>query len=403
MQNKKLNWRLHTLATTMLTCALLPFSNAYAIHYQGPLVVDSNYVKKHGNVITGNYQGSTTFPAISITNMSTPIVIANCNLTGPGDLIYAVNSNVTVMTTTGIGTNPNIANATKGMFVHAVNPINLTVSKNAISDVSIGVYVGGYSGNGSISQTITINNNKFSNIDGRPSNGNGGYVTSGSYNAHAIELINVTAVPGIVIDWNEIDNVPFQSQSGQIIDLVDASGTASSPMLVHDNYASGAYPADPGVDAYSGGGILVDGTASDTAKTASAYINIYNNQVVSTANVGIAISAGHNNTVYNNRVVSSGLISNGTFVAGSSAIGMYNWNFYQQPATVFNNNVMHDNVVGLLRKVSGALQRADFWLPGQTTSVNNNSFTPNNTSAPTLASEAAEYAAWQLKLANQGS
>jgi hypothetical protein len=403
MRNKKLNWRLKTIVAILLTGTLLPFSSAYAIHYQGPLVVDANYVKKHGSVITGSYQGTTSVPAISVTNMSTPIVIANCTLTGPGDLIYAINSNVSVITTTGTGSNPNIANQVKGMFVHAVNPISLTVSKNTINNVSMGVYVSGYSGNRSVSQTITINNNTINNIDGRPSNGNGGYATNGSYNSHGIELLNVTGVPGIVIDWNQIINVASQSQSGQMINLIDASGTVSSPILVHDNYTQGAYPTDPGVDAYSGGGILVDGSANDTAASTSAYINIYNNQVVSTANVGIAIAAGHNNSVYSNRVISSGIIANGTFVAGSSAIGMYNWNYYEQSAAVFNNNNIHDNVVGLLRKVSGVLQRADYWLPGQTTSVNNVAFTPNNSSAPTLANEAAEFAAWQKKLANQDS
>jgi hypothetical protein len=398
---QKPTWRLTRIAALTLACVILPFSNAYAIHYHGPLVVDAAYVKKHGTTITGSFQGNATYPAISITNMTTPIIVANCTLTGPGDLIYTTNSNVTVISNTGTGTNPNVSGTAKGMFVHAINPISLSVSKNTVSSVGYGVSVSGYSGNKSVSQNISILNNKFTNIDGRPSNGNGGYVTSGSFNTNGILLTNITSVPSIEVAWNEIDNTPFASQSGQIIDLIDASGTAASPILVHDNYLSGAYPANPGVDAYSGGGILVDGTAKDTAANTSAYINIYNNQVVSSANVGIAIAAGHNNNVYNNRVVSSGLISTGLFVAGGNAIGMYNWNYYNQANTVFFANNIYNNVVGLLRKTAGVVQRADYWLPGQTGAPGDASFVPNNASSPTLANEATEYQNWLKKLANE--
>jgi parallel beta-helix repeat protein len=393
----------NTATAAIIALTILPASAAYAIHYSGPIYVDANYVKKHGNVITGNYQGTTTLPAVTISNATGSIVVANCNLTGPGDMIYIVNSNVSVTGTTAVGSNPNIAGTAKGMFVHAINPVNLSVTNNNVSDVSYGVYVSGYSGNYAVGQTISILNNKFSNIDGRPSNGSGGYVTTGSYNAHGIQLNNIHGLAHMVVAWNEIDNVPFQSQSAEVIETIDVSGICASHLAIHDNYVQGAYPADPGVDAYSGGGILINGTATDTATTASAFTDILNNQVVSTANVGIAIAAGHDNTVSGNRVVSSGYVATGTtkLIAFSSAIGMYNWNYYNQAVTVFFNNMITNNVVGLIRKSStGVPQRADTWLPGQTGGTNT-SFLPYTSTSPTLANETTEYQTWLQKLANQ--
>jgi parallel beta-helix repeat protein len=392
-------------ALVAAVCSFLPFSAAYAIHYNGPLVVDAHYIKKHGGVITGNYQGTQTNAAITITNASSPVTISSSNLTGPGDLIYIANSNVTVTNTTGSGTNPNIAGTAKGMFVHAINPSNLSVTKCNVSNVSFGVSVTGYSGNFKTGQTISILDNVFNNIDGRPSNGTGGYAASGSFNAHGIQLSNINSLAGMEIGWNQIVNVPFQSQSAEVIETIDVSGTASSPLLIHDNYVQGAYPANPGVDGYSGGGIMLNGTSTDTVGVTSAYTNVYNNQIVSTANMGIAIAAGHNNNVYNNRVVSSGYVSTGTksLIAFSTAIGMYNWNYYALPPTVFFSNLIQTNVVGLIRKsTTGAPVRGDLWLPGQTTN-NNTSFLPNNDTSPTLADEATEYQNWLVKLKNHNN
>jgi parallel beta-helix repeat protein len=390
-------------AAAMLALTVLPATSAFAIHYNGPLYVDANYINKHGNVITGNYQGTTTLPAITISNAVGQVVIANCYLTGPGDLIYAVNSNVQVTGTTAVATNPNISGTSKGMFIHAINPINLSVTNNNVSDVSYGVYVNGYSGNHAVGQTINITNNKFTNIDGRPSNGSGGYVTTGSFNAHGIQLSNIHRLAHMVVSWNEFDNVPFQSQSAEIIETVDVSGTSANHLSIHDNYVQGAYPANPGTDSYTGGGIMINGTANDTAATTSAFTDVLNNQVVSTANMGIAIAVGHDNTVSGNRVVSSGYVSTGTInlIAFSSAIGMYNWNYYNQAKTVFFNNMITNNVIGLIRKsTAGSPQRADTWLPGQSGGTNT-SFLPNTVTSPNLADETTEYQTWLKKLANE--
>jgi hypothetical protein len=377
----------------------LPLSSYYAINYQGPLVVNNNYIGENGNIITGNFQGTLTQPAISVTT-TTPVTIINSNVTGPGDLIYAAGANITVLNTKGIATNPNVANVQKGMFVHVEGAINVKVENCSAEGVRFGVYINRYSGNFTHNNTVKILNNLFTNIDARPSDGNGGYVKNGSWNSHAIQLNAVrSGVPNMEIAWNEIVNTPFNSQSNDLINIYGSNGTAASHLLIHDNYAQGAYPAKPGVDTgYSGGGIITDGNATQIADTTASYIDIYNNQVVSTSNYGIAIAAGHDIALYNNRVVSSGFV-NGIFISKLNAVGAYNWNCYNQPSTVFFNNHVHDNYIGLISKnSSGSLFRNDVWLPGQNYNLENNlSFQPNNAQSPSATDEANEYKAWQKK------
>jgi hypothetical protein len=392
---------LKLLTALVLLSGTMP---AFAMHYLAPLNIDKAYVKAHGNTITGNFQGTQTAPAILVSNATGPIYIVNSNVQGPGDLIKVVNSDVHVMNTTGVGTYPTQTGIAKGTFVTATNPVNLVVSDCHVSDVSFGVYVTGYGGNNSINNAISILRNHFSNIDGRPTDGKGGYVTSGDFKAHAVQINNVLNVPGIEIAWNEIINTPHISASGQLIEIIDGSGIPSNHMLIHDNYIQGAYPANPGVDGYTGGGMIVNGTATDTAATTSAYIDIYNNQIVSTANVGIAVAAGHDISVHDNRIVSSGYLSDGTFMPMSYANGIYNWNYYNQGPKVFFNDDMNTNTVGMIAKDSnGNPRRSDWYLPGQKDPEANVDLTPNDSAHPTLADEANEYTLWQNKVNNQTS
>ena len=74
-------------------------------------------------------------------------------------------------------------------------------------------------------------------------------------------------------------NYPSQSLVNENINMFDSGGTSSSPAQIHDNYVQGAYAFNPAVDGYNGGGFTTDGGAGDTAQTASAFNNIYNNQI----------------------------------------------------------------------------------------------------------------------------
>jgi hypothetical protein len=396
IRNKKIMRKL----SLIFVCSVLPIS-AQATHFQGPLLVNDAFVKTNGNIISGNFSGTLTSPAITVSSTS-PVIILNSTVTGPGDLIYTAGGNVEIDNTVGTGTNPNVVNTQKGYFVHAEKPVSLSVNNCTVTGTSMGVYVHGYSGNYTHTNTITIYNNQFNNIDGRPSDGKSGYVTNGDYNAHTIQFNNVVGVPDIEISWNQSINLPLQGDVGAIISMYDSSGTSTSPIMIHDNYLQGALPSDPGVDKYAGGGILTDGTASDTATNASAWVNVYNNQIVASANYGISFAAGNNNNAYNNRVVSSGFTTSGAFYPMTYANGVNNYNNYNQPATVFFNNLIQNNVVGYIGGTPGAPtvpRRSDHYLPGQASTVVNNWWTPNDAAHPTLADEANELAMWEAKQA----
>ena len=211
---------------------------------------------------------------------------------------------------------------------------------------------------------------------------------------HAIIIANINSLPGMTIAWNQIINQPGNSRVEDNINIYESSGTLSSPILIHDNYIFGGYNIDPTNTGtgwgYTGGGILLgDGTATDTAATAAAFVNAYNNIVVSTTNYGIAIAAGHDNTIYDNTIISSGLLSNGQTIADQN-VGVYIWNSYGQPNTVFFNNSGYGNLVGWVNpNDSGG--RNDWWTPNATSWTNNTDYSGTDT----LATEAAEWTFWQ--------
>ena len=255
------------------------------IEWSGPLTITK------GGTYSGNWKSTDPHtPAVTVATAA-PVVIEGSYLTGPSDLIAAPYSgnNLTVKNVIGIGVNPNVLGQSNGLFVNTINPSLLDVENCYFESVLFGVYVRGYGGNADGTQTITILNNRGRNILGLESDGKNSYLT-GETNwqwAHAIQLSNVNSVPGIAIAWNEIINYPYQSLVNENINMYDAGGTASSPAEFHDNYIQGAYAYNPTVDAYNGGGVVTDGSGSDTVQTASAFNNVYNNQFVGTVNMGI--------------------------------------------------------------------------------------------------------------------
>jgi len=383
---------------------LFSFLTMNPAHAAGPVTIDDAWVTQHGSVVTGSFQGTQSQPAISVITKK-PLTIQKAVLTGPGNLIkLAAGSDVTVLNTTATSTNPNVYGVKKGYFLTASHPANLLVQNCLVTGPSFGVYVQGF--NGGAGQTIKILKTIFNNIDSRQSDGKGGYINVNvNANSHAIQLNGVQGVAGIEIAWNQAIVTPFQGTVNDMFNIYSSSGLKSSHLSVHDNFIKGALPAVPGDTSgskYSGGGIITDGKNTDTAGTATAWVDIYNNQVVMTANYGIATAAGHDNAAYRNRVVSAGKLSSGAIYPTNTAPGVYNWNAQQQASTTFYNNHVHDNYVGLLRRdKTNPLQlvRNDWYLPGQGNNAENNMhFQPVNNASPTLTDESTEYTLWKQKL-----
>lgn len=118
-------------------------------------------------------------------------------------------------------------------------------------------------------------------------------------------------------------NEPNNSFVEDNISTYRSSGTASTPVRIHNNFIMGGYPINPATDGYSGGGIMAgDGDHDDGKVPPPAYIYVYDNQVINTTNYGIAIAGGHNHKVLRNRVVNAGKLSDGTVVKASN-VGVY--------------------------------------------------------------------------------
>ncbi len=338
----------HWIGRLMIFFSILTLGavSAVAQTYSGPLVI----------TLSGTYSGNwaSTDPATAAVTISTSgaVVIVNSCLRGPGHLISALNVrtyNVTVKNCYGYGVNPNVSGKTKGNFVNLPLVSNLDVENCQVENTGGGVLVNQYSGLYDGVNTIKIKNNRFINMDGRLSDGTGGYQPTGHALLHTIMLDNVRAVPGIEIAWNEMINTPYASAGEDVINMHRTSGTPTSHLLVYDNYIYGAWPTDPATEGYSGGGIITDGAATDTATTATAFTEVYNNQVVATVNYGIAIASGHDNSFHNNRVLSSGLLPDGTWIHGQN-VGAYGWNYANQPTTTFFNNSINSNLVGWMKQ-----------------------------------------------------
>ena len=382
------------------TATAIVTSSIGNIQWSGPLTITQ------GGTYSGNWKS--TDPQTSAVSIATtePVLIQNSYITGPNDLINDpyFGNNLTVKNVIGIGVNADVIGQANGVFVDAQNPALLDVEHCYFESVRFGVYVRGYGGNRDGTETVTILNNRGRNLIGLESDGNNGYLPGSQWQwAHAVQLSNMASVPGIQIAWNEIVNYPYQSLVNENINMYDAGGAASSPAQIHDNYIQGAYAYDAAVDSYNGGGFTTDGSGSDTVATASAFNNVYNNQIVGTVNIGIEFGAGHDNAAYNNKVISSGLLSNGTKIfAQNVGLSLYDVYGNMQNGSMYNNN-MYGNTVGWMcwaARCAWDGYRNDEYFP------DNNGYYATNQSISanpiTLQAESAEYGAWLAKLAANG-
>jgi hypothetical protein len=361
-----------------------------SITWSNPLVITQ------GGTYTGNWQSTSANTAAVQIKTTQPVTILNANIQSRGNLIVTSvsNANVTIKGTHGWALNPNVSGQSPGRFLDAENFSNLDIENNTMSGTA-GIEMGFYAGNGTAANTVKILKNNALNIDGRWSDGNGGFQIGPDANdyvqfAQFNQCFNMT---GVEIAWNQVVNQPGQSRPEDNISVFQSSGTTASPMLIHDNYIQGAYPADPVNDnSFTGGGIMLSDGSTGSAATATGNVQAFNNMVISTANYGIAISSGHNNTIYNNTVVSSGLLPTGQKIA-SQNIGIYIWNQSGDPN--WANNQEYGNTIGWMGP-SGS--RNDTWTPNASGQTGDNALP----GAITLSVEQSYYNVWAQKVSASG-
>ena len=282
----------------------------------------------------GTYSGTWTSndPAVPAVQIATrePVVLQNSVLSGRGDLIglSVYTANVTVRNVTGTGLDPLVAGKQRGAFFRAYSVNSLVVENCTMSGTSFGILVG-YAP----VTTLKVLNNVASQLEDRTSDGHGGFQTARPVLGHFIQLAKMTAPNGAEIAWNQLKQVIGSGSTEDGINVYSSSGTASTPIVIHDNYLEGNSSA--ATTRYTGNGIITDGDATGN----TGYVLIRNNQVVHTAGGGVAIANGHDVTATGNSVVSCGQDSSGRYyTSGGSAVTL--WNFYKNP------NFYHNSITG---------------------------------------------------------
>jgi len=363
------------------------------VTYSGPIIITK------GGTYTGNWESKDpNVPAVRV-QTTDPVTIKNANVRGPGVLIRgAYRNRVTIRGTRAYGTNPNVAGRSQGEFASFEKVRDLRIMNNHIEGTA-GINVYQYDGTPNGGDGIRIQNNRFRNLNGMHSDGQGGYTTTVTI-THAILLNAVRRVPSVDISWNEIINEPGRSAVEENINVYVSSGTPDSPIRIHDNYVQGAYNTRPATDAsYAGGGILIgDGVTADPLDF--GYVHVYDNQVVSTTNEGLAITGGVHQRVYNNRVVSSGRLPDGSRIAAQNVGAyMYDWNRLAEanPPTWAANSMTGNSVAWTVVREDGSAYTNPFWFA--TCGVNDTVCAPNeNAGHATLQSERDEYTRWTAKV-----
>jgi hypothetical protein len=383
-----------------------------ALIYSPPITITK------GGTYTGNWQSLDPDVAAVTINTSEPVTLQNCNLRSRGHLITDGQENVklTVRGCKAVGLNPNVAGKSVGRFVILVKPNYAIIEHNFFKQTG-GIWIIDYGGNFTLGQTIKVRYNRAVNIDGRHSDGNGGY-RKGIKDWDKVSFMafnHQRGLPGMEVAWNEVINTPYQSAVEDVISGYMSGGTPASPLRIHDNYLQGAYgndplnPAAPGEDGFYSGGAIQMGDNADNKDF--GYTWAYRNQIVGVSGGAISISGGHDSRIFNNRVVSSGALPNGKRWAWGGGINV--WDYYkwagQSNGEYYYNNRAYNNVIGVVlgfrADQNGQKQRGDTWFPDCATNTDGSSQCTGNKMLPdpiTYQTEQNEYSLWQQKVREAG-
>jgi hypothetical protein len=317
----------------------------------------------------GTYAGdawSSNNPNVAAVTITTSVpsgatvTITSATITSRGHLIdcQAPGINLVVYDVDGHGQNPHVAGKEKGDFVHMfVTPASVQIFWCYIESVSHALELFGDRTN-TTSATIDFNHNLVRNIDGRLSNGSNGYQATpwASVGASCVTIANIRSDPNISITWNEVRNYQGQALAGDLFDLYDTSGTASSYIQIADNFVRGQFPNN---DSETGGrGVFVmDGDVSKP-NFPTQYVNIHDNLCVGCEGYPIYLYWGNNFNVYDNRVVTS-MVDPSTGAYYQSVGGGIGLQDATPPGSGWTSTWhVYNNVVGAMGQGGGA--RADF-------------------------------------------
>lgn len=328
------------------------------IRFASPLVITE------GGTYSGNWESmDPNVPAVIISTED-PVVIRGSHLRSRGHLIDGAVDGIdlSVIDSVGVGLNPSRDGSVPGRFVNLRDPERVLIEHNELNGTS-GIRLEGYMGRRG-DDTYRIRANRATNVDGRMSTGNGfSNEDSNAALVQFVQFVEVQAVPGIEVSWNDVRNEPGHSRVEDVVSVYESSGTPNGPISLRHNFIDGAYPADPTSDQYTGGGIMLgDGPSA-------AHVNAAQNMVLNTTNYGIAVSAGGDMSITGNYVLSTGLLPDGRALPAQN-VGIYVWN--SQQASNFGKVRVLDNVVRWERPEHGSSN--DHWLPDVSTVTTDDSY-----------------------------
>ncbi|HEY0793331.1 MAG TPA: hypothetical protein VGD78_19870 [Chthoniobacterales bacterium] len=301
--------------------AVLIFLTASALGATTVITAGGRYTGVFSNDVAGQ-------PTLRVTTTQ-PVVIAQATVSGVGALIDATGGQAN-LTVDGcvLTAKPGPYGTPKGTAIEVYEPARLVVTHNRMVSPQCGVHVVNAPGGPPSQAVIQVLQNDIENIDGRRSDGHGGYLPTmdawGSDNcnfSHAVFLQFVRQDPNVVVSWNQIVNLPGQSAPGDCINVYGCSGTASAPVRIHNNYVQGIFPSNLMAVHSTGSGIVTDNPTTDPTQT-TQWVDIEGNQVVNFVQTGIALYAGLNCRANYNRLVSAGIDLQGGFYPYLWACGL---------------------------------------------------------------------------------
>ncbi len=301
----------------------------------GPIII----IK--GGTYTGNWGSYDTEVAAVEIRTAEPVIIQNATIRGAGHLIksWGYNCNLTILNTKGYGLPPTPwKNYKKPRRFLAADVFSNVVVENCYLENTAGIYVGvEYLGNGTPAQTVKIRHNKARNIDGRIYGGEIELVQFVQFNFR-------NPIPHAEIAWNEVINTPDSSAVEDNINIYNTRGTPASPIRIHNNYIQGAYPYPSTVSEYSGGGIITDSPEADSS-SATAYVKIYENQLIDLGNYCLGIAGGNNIEIFQNKMIVAAVSEDAKPYAYWTS-GIWAKDYYNMNATYAN--AIHHNTIAVV-------------------------------------------------------
>ena len=328
--------------------------------FSAPLTIDAAAITANGsNVFSGNWANdsySANNGAAVYIATTQPVVIENSRFQAQKYCISSLSdgSNVTVRNSVGVVRNTTQAGQPAHRFLSLGQPGSVVCENNTM--IGGGIQLS-QTPSGSPTSLVRIRYNRAFNIDGRLSDGAGGFVFERANTANvyfqAKQFLQINDVRGILsadIGWNEVVNEPFISRPEDNINMYGASGISGSPIRIHDNFIFGGWSSRPhDLASYSGGGIICDrGTSSDwtdEATIATKWIDIDDNQVVGLVQHGISAAYGNNLNARRNRIICPNKVRGKTIL--SANVGAYVGGALRSVVNGFTFNVLwDDNVIG---------------------------------------------------------